>query len=174
MVSITRICPRLGTRFSKVLKAFLARKAIRIKNPTRSFYKASLLICCKGNKIEITAMCGVSERLCSEVVKGIKSREKFRDFRETGPCPATQIRPELILFCKIETRRPNRNREQYPTRMKKFKTQNQSFARWRYFTTKTRMFFQNDFFFNSLGNEETIRKINGYVINVGRVALMLE
>ena len=73
-------------------------------------------------------MRGVSERLCFEVVKGIMSHEKVRDFRETGPCPATQIRPELMLFAKIETRRRNRNHEQYPTRMKKFKTQNQSFA----------------------------------------------
>ena len=66
-------------------------------------------------------MCGVSERLCFEVVKGIMSHEKFRDFRETCPCPATQIRPELMLFCKTETRRPNRNHEQYPTRMKKLR-----------------------------------------------------
>ena len=128
MVSITRICPRLATRFSKVLKAFLAGKAIRKTRPAHSIKLRSLLICCKGNKIEITAMCGVSERLCFEVVKRIMSHEKFRDFRETGPCPATQIRPELILFCKIEPRRPNRNHEQYPTRMKKFMTQNQSFA----------------------------------------------
>ena len=128
MVSIIRICPRLGARFSKVPKAFRAPKAIR-KTPTRSFYKASLLICCKANKIKITAMCGVSERPCFEVVKRIISPEKFRDFRETGPWPATQIRPELVLSCKIESRRPNRNHEQYPTGMKKFKTQNRSFNR---------------------------------------------
>ena len=38
---------------------------------------------------------------------------------------------------------------------------NRSFARWRYFTTKTRMLCQNAFLFKfifSLGNEETIGK----------------
>ena len=38
-----------GVRFSKVPKTFRAGKAIR-KTTTRSFCKADLFICCKGNK----------------------------------------------------------------------------------------------------------------------------
>ena len=37
---------RSGARFSKVPKAFLARKTFH-KTPTRKFWKAGLLICCK-------------------------------------------------------------------------------------------------------------------------------
>ena len=40
---------RSGGRFSKVPKAFRARKAIH-KTPTRLFCEAGLFICCKGNK----------------------------------------------------------------------------------------------------------------------------
>ena len=38
-----------GARFSKVPKAFRARKAIH-KTPTHLFCEAGLFICCKGNK----------------------------------------------------------------------------------------------------------------------------
>ena len=38
-----------GARFTKVPTTFRARKAIR-QTPTRLFFKACLIICCKGNK----------------------------------------------------------------------------------------------------------------------------
>ena len=46
---------------------------------------------------------------------------------------------------------------------KSISSSNRSFARWRYFTTKTRMLCQNAFLFKfsfSVGNKETIKKIS--------------
>ena len=80
---------RPGARFSKVPRTFRARKAIR-KTKTCLFSKAGLFICCKVNKN--TNNCKVS---CLETPSfwrykenyvTRKTPEKFRDFRETGPC----------------------------------------------------------------------------------------
>ena len=78
-----------GACFSKVPRAFWARKAIR-QTPAFLFCKAGLLICCKGNKSKNN--CKVS---CLETPSFWRYKEnyvtrnapeKFRDFRETGPC----------------------------------------------------------------------------------------
>ena len=79
---------RTGARFSKVPKAFRARKAIR-KTPACLFCKAGLFICRKGNKNKNN--CKVSCLNTPSFWRYIdnyvtrNAPEKFRDFRETGP-----------------------------------------------------------------------------------------
>ena len=84
-----------GGRFSKVPRTFRTRKAIR-KTTICLFCKAGLLICCKGNKIKITAKFHASRLLRFEDTKRIMSPEKFRDFRETGPRGPFLERPETF------------------------------------------------------------------------------
>ena len=78
-----------GARFSKVPRTFRARKAIR-KTTTCLFYKAGLLICCKGNKnknnCKVSCLETPSFWRYKENYVTRNTPEKFRDFRATGPC----------------------------------------------------------------------------------------
>ena len=86
---LRRNCKEPGARFSKVPRTFRARKAIR-KTTTCSFCKAGLLICCKGNKnknnCKVSCLETPSFWRYKENYVTRNTPEKFRDFRETGPC----------------------------------------------------------------------------------------
>jgi len=83
-----------GARFSKVLKTFRGRKAIR-KTPTCLFCKAGLFICCKGNisknNCKVSCLETSSFRRYKENYVPRNTPEKFRDFRETGPWSSGEI-----------------------------------------------------------------------------------
>ena len=83
-----------GGRFSKVSKAFQARKAIH-KTPTRLFCEAGLFICFKGNKNLNNCKVSCLETPLfwryKENYVTWKAPEKFWDFRETGPWTSHRI-----------------------------------------------------------------------------------
>ena len=73
-----------GVRFSKVLKTFRARKAIRKLRPAYSV-KPVFLYVVKRIEIKITAKFSAWRRLCFGDGKRIMSPEEFQYFWETGP-----------------------------------------------------------------------------------------
>ena len=91
-----------GARFSKVPQTFRSRRAIR-KTPTRSFCKAGLFICCKGNKnlnnCKVSWFETPSFRRYKENYVTRNAPEKFRDFRETGPerKSSSESQPTVLL-----------------------------------------------------------------------------